>query len=426
MSRERMDRGAARQAPFAKLGEERHARSIAREIVGRRPLSTTAELVDAIRASVPPRPTVSGRGHPAKRTFQAIRIAVNGELDSLDRALPAAWDLLRAGGRLTGDRLPLAGGPPRQALPRRPRPRLRLPARASGLRLRSRAGGGPPRPARRQGVHRPARAVTRVRASARLRAARQVPVPKRGRLMTPAATAAARAARSAPGSQRAPAPSRRTRAAGTAPQPVRPVRATRLGAPAARRIVASECARRDHPRPWRPLWRSRRRTAAAVSNLADTGTPLPRLTRGPALDRDPDDAPGRHRRPERDAAELRRQREHAQPSVRRARARELGASARLACDALHERVAAGGRPPRLNSAPAPGSIRYLTRRRQRAALALKRLAFGKAHPPAPPQPRPAPARASSRRRRRPRPHPRPRRQRQRSLRRPRPPPRPRR
>ena len=80
-------------------GEERHARSIAAEIVRRRPLETTAELVEAIRAAVPPAYRF-GRGHPAKRTFQAIRIAVNDELDSLDRALPAAWDLLREGGRL--------------------------------------------------------------------------------------------------------------------------------------------------------------------------------------------------------------------------------------------------------------------------------------------------------------------------------------
>ncbi|HEY7152080.1 MAG TPA: 16S rRNA (cytosine(1402)-N(4))-methyltransferase RsmH [Solirubrobacterales bacterium] len=80
-------------------GEERHARSIAVEIVRRRPLETTAELVEAIRAAVPAAYRF-GRGHPAKRTFQAIRIAVNDELDQLDQALPAAWDLLREGGRL--------------------------------------------------------------------------------------------------------------------------------------------------------------------------------------------------------------------------------------------------------------------------------------------------------------------------------------
>jgi 16S rRNA (cytosine1402-N4)-methyltransferase len=80
-------------------GEERHARAIAREIVSRRPLETTAELVEAIRAAVPPAYRFA-RGHPAKRTFQAIRIAVNGELDSLDRGLPAAWELLREDGRL--------------------------------------------------------------------------------------------------------------------------------------------------------------------------------------------------------------------------------------------------------------------------------------------------------------------------------------
>jgi 16S rRNA (cytosine1402-N4)-methyltransferase len=80
-------------------GEERHARSIAAEIVRRRPLETTAELVEAIRVAVPPAYRF-GRGHPAKRTFQAIRIAVNDELDQLDRALPVAWNMLREGGRL--------------------------------------------------------------------------------------------------------------------------------------------------------------------------------------------------------------------------------------------------------------------------------------------------------------------------------------
>ena len=80
-------------------GDERHARAIARELVRRRPLETTVDLVDAIRAAVPPAYRF-GRGHPAKRTFQAIRIAVNEELDSLDRALPAAWELLPEGGRL--------------------------------------------------------------------------------------------------------------------------------------------------------------------------------------------------------------------------------------------------------------------------------------------------------------------------------------
>jgi len=80
-------------------GEERHARRIASEIVRRRPLETTSELVEAIRAAMPPEARF-GRGHPAKRAFQGIRIAVNSELESLDRALPGAWELLRAGGRL--------------------------------------------------------------------------------------------------------------------------------------------------------------------------------------------------------------------------------------------------------------------------------------------------------------------------------------
>jgi 16S rRNA (cytosine1402-N4)-methyltransferase len=81
------------------FGEERRAGSIAREITKRRPLQTTGQLVAAIKAAVPPSERF-GRGHPAKRSFQAIRIAVNGELAALDRALPLAWEILAVGGRL--------------------------------------------------------------------------------------------------------------------------------------------------------------------------------------------------------------------------------------------------------------------------------------------------------------------------------------
>jgi len=82
-----------------RFGEERYAGGIAREIVRRRPLRTTSELVDAVKAGMPASARFGG-GHPAKRTFQAIRIAVNGELDSLDDALPTAWSMLPLGGRL--------------------------------------------------------------------------------------------------------------------------------------------------------------------------------------------------------------------------------------------------------------------------------------------------------------------------------------
>jgi 16S rRNA (cytosine1402-N4)-methyltransferase len=87
---------------FQRYGDERFARRIAREITKRRArheIETTNELVDAIKAAVPT-PAHFGGGHPAKRVFQAIRIAVNDELGSLDRALPAAWGVLKPGGRL--------------------------------------------------------------------------------------------------------------------------------------------------------------------------------------------------------------------------------------------------------------------------------------------------------------------------------------
>ena len=80
-------------------GEERYAGGIAREIVRRRPLETTSELVDAIKAGMPTAARF-GSGHPARRTFQALRIAVNGELEAIDAALPVAWDTLKIGGRL--------------------------------------------------------------------------------------------------------------------------------------------------------------------------------------------------------------------------------------------------------------------------------------------------------------------------------------
>lgn len=86
------------------LGEEKHAGRIAAGIVrarSERPIETTTELVDVIAASVPAPARFAG-GHPAKRSFQAIRIAVNAELDQLDDALPLAWELLRVGGRFAG------------------------------------------------------------------------------------------------------------------------------------------------------------------------------------------------------------------------------------------------------------------------------------------------------------------------------------
>jgi 16S rRNA (cytosine1402-N4)-methyltransferase len=87
---------------FRRYGEERYAKQIARAIVRRRreqPFERTAELVDTIKCAIPA-PARFGEGHPAKRVFQALRIAVNGELDSLAAALPAALEILRPGGRL--------------------------------------------------------------------------------------------------------------------------------------------------------------------------------------------------------------------------------------------------------------------------------------------------------------------------------------
>ena len=83
-------------------GEERYAPQIARAIGRsrrRRELTTTHELVEVIKSAVPVHSPFAS-GHPARRTFQALRIAVNDELTQLDSALPLAWELLAVDGRL--------------------------------------------------------------------------------------------------------------------------------------------------------------------------------------------------------------------------------------------------------------------------------------------------------------------------------------
>jgi 16S rRNA (cytosine1402-N4)-methyltransferase len=87
---------------FRRFGEERYAKQIARAIVRRRAegaFERTADLVETVKQAIPT-PARFGDGHPAKRVFQALRIAVNDELGALEAALPAAVRMLRPGGRL--------------------------------------------------------------------------------------------------------------------------------------------------------------------------------------------------------------------------------------------------------------------------------------------------------------------------------------
>jgi 16S rRNA (cytosine1402-N4)-methyltransferase len=88
---------------FRRYGEEPHARRIARAIVdgrGAEPIATAEQLAALVERAVPRRPGPRGRIHPATRVFQALRIAVNGELDALEEVLAASLALLRPGGRL--------------------------------------------------------------------------------------------------------------------------------------------------------------------------------------------------------------------------------------------------------------------------------------------------------------------------------------
>lgn len=88
---------------ISRYGEDKSAARIAKGIVAAReqkPIETTTELADIIRESVPAA-VRRAEGHPARKTFQALRIAVNGELDALKAGLEAAFGLLKPGGRLS-------------------------------------------------------------------------------------------------------------------------------------------------------------------------------------------------------------------------------------------------------------------------------------------------------------------------------------
>ena len=84
---------------IARFGEERFAGRVAAAIVRARPIGNTAELADIVKHAIPAATRRRG-GHPARRTFQALRMAVNDELGALEEGLDAAFDLVRPGGRI--------------------------------------------------------------------------------------------------------------------------------------------------------------------------------------------------------------------------------------------------------------------------------------------------------------------------------------
>ena len=119
---------------IAHYGEERFAKAVAAKIVearAREPFRTTRQLAEVVGRAV--RTREPGQ-HPATRTFQAVRIHVNQELEELEVTLPQAARLLEPGRAPGGDQLPLARGPHREALHARPRHRRPAAARRAGAR----------------------------------------------------------------------------------------------------------------------------------------------------------------------------------------------------------------------------------------------------------------------------------------------------
>ena len=93
------------------FGEERRSRRIARAIVRARPITTTAQLARSRFGWRPDDEDRSGILHPATRTFQALRIHVNGELGEIEGAAGGGAEAIEAGGKAGGDQLPLSRGP---------------------------------------------------------------------------------------------------------------------------------------------------------------------------------------------------------------------------------------------------------------------------------------------------------------------------
>ena len=166
---ELIDRTSQRELAgiLATFGEERRAGRIAKAILAAREegrLMTTADLAAVVARAAPATGADAGRIHPATRTFQALRIAVNRELEVLPPALSGALAALRPGGRLAVISYHSRRGPDRQALHGAREPRLRGGAAAAGLHLRPprpaaghsstgdhrRCGRGPPQPPRPQ------------------------------------------------------------------------------------------------------------------------------------------------------------------------------------------------------------------------------------------------------------------------------------
>ncbi len=169
---------------FRRNGEDPNARRIAREIVRRRehaPIETTGELVAAIEAALPAAVRRRfGAGHPAKRVFQAVRIAVNAELESLDRALPVAWD---APAQTTAGSRPSPSTRSRTGASSASSPTARAAASARRT-SRCACAGASPRPSSSRGravMPTPGEVADNPRAkSGRLRAARKIGAEDRG------------------------------------------------------------------------------------------------------------------------------------------------------------------------------------------------------------------------------------------------------